>query len=86
MGEFIFLKRKRNLMFFFILLMVSTSVVTHRCCVQDWEHRHEDDRLLIERILVLVRNVLHIPPNPAAEQRTDDDASVHDQVLWLVCD
>ena len=40
----------------------------------------EDDRLMIERILILVRNVLHIPANPAAEKRTDDDASVHDQV------
>ncbi|KAH3702507.1 hypothetical protein DPMN_077531 [Dreissena polymorpha] len=48
----------------------------------DWEYRHEEHRLLIERLLILIRNVLHIPPNPDAEQRTDDDASVHDQVLW----
>ncbi|XP_052803681.1 protein timeless homolog isoform X2 [Mya arenaria] len=50
----------------------------------DWEHRHEEHRLLIERVLILIRNVLHIPPNPDAEQRTDDDASVHDQVLWAM--
>ncbi|XP_037090858.1 protein timeless homolog [Pollicipes pollicipes] len=49
---------------------------------KDWEHRMEDDRLMIERVLILVRNVLNIPANPAAEKRTDDDASVHDQVLW----
>ncbi|KAI0224465.1 hypothetical protein LSAT2_024533 [Lamellibrachia satsuma] len=48
----------------------------------DWEHRQEEDRLLIERILVLIRNILHIPPNPVKEKRTDDDASIHDQVLW----
>ncbi|KAH3747342.1 hypothetical protein DPMN_181767 [Dreissena polymorpha] len=48
-----------------------------------WEHRYEEHRLLIERLLILIRNVLHIPPNPDSEQRTDDDASFHDQVLWL---
>ncbi|KAK2177430.1 hypothetical protein NP493_598g01011 [Ridgeia piscesae] len=48
----------------------------------DWEHRQEEDRLLMERILVLTRNILHVPPNPAKEKRTDDDASIHDQVLW----
>ncbi|KAL8620146.1 hypothetical protein ACOMHN_048090 [Nucella lapillus] len=50
----------------------------------DWEHRHEEDRLMLERLLVLVRNVLHIPPDPASEQRTDDDASLHDQILWAI--
>ncbi|KAF0292415.1 Protein timeless [Amphibalanus amphitrite] len=51
---------------------------------KDWDSRMEDDRLMIERVLILVRNVLHIPVNPAAEKRTDDDASVHDQVLWAM--
>ncbi|XP_025082502.1 protein timeless homolog isoform X2 [Pomacea canaliculata] len=50
----------------------------------DWEHRHEEDKLLLERLIVLVRNVVHIPPDPASEQRTDDDASLHDQVLWAM--
>ncbi|KAL4229318.1 hypothetical protein ACF0H5_012360 [Mactra antiquata] len=50
----------------------------------DWEHRHEEHRLLIERLLILIRNILHIPPNPDVEMRTDDDASVHDQVLWVM--
>ncbi|KAL5009791.1 hypothetical protein ScPMuIL_012096 [Solemya velum] len=50
----------------------------------DWEHRHEEDRLLIERLLILIRNVLHVPPNMAKEQRTDDDASTHDQLLWTM--
>ncbi|XP_022340668.2 protein timeless homolog [Crassostrea virginica] len=50
----------------------------------DWEHRHEEDRLLIERMLILIRNVLHVPPNTDREQRTDDDASIHDQVIWAI--
>jgi Timeless protein len=41
----------------------------------------EDDRLIIERILILIRNILDIPPNPDDEKRTDDDASIHDQVI-----
>ncbi|XP_029654177.1 protein timeless homolog [Octopus sinensis] len=48
----------------------------------DWEHRHEEDRVLIERLLILVRNVLHVQPDANEEKRTDDDASIHDQVLW----
>ena len=35
---------------------------------QDWEQRQEEDTLLIERILLLVRNVLHVPPDPTEEQ------------------
>ncbi|XP_048237661.1 protein timeless homolog isoform X2 [Haliotis rufescens] len=50
----------------------------------DWESRHEEDRLLLERLLILIRNILHVPPNPDLEQRTDDDASLHDQVLWVI--
>ncbi|XP_050692209.1 protein timeless homolog [Eriocheir sinensis] len=47
------------------------------------EDRDEDQRLLLERILVLVRNVLSAPAS-ADEGRTDDDASTHDQVLWAM--
>uniref|UniRef100_A0AAQ6ALW6 Timeless circadian clock n=1 Tax=Amphiprion ocellaris TaxID=80972 RepID=A0AAQ6ALW6_AMPOC len=50
----------------------------------DWEQRQEEDNLLIERILLLVRNVLHIPANPNEEKKVDDDASVHDRVLWAL--
>ncbi|XP_066299874.1 protein timeless homolog isoform X1 [Branchiostoma lanceolatum] len=50
----------------------------------DWESRQEEDSLLIERILLLVRNILHVPADPEEEKRTDDDASVHDQVLWAI--
>ena len=44
------------------------------------EDRSEDDALTIERILVLVRNVLQVPRDVRSEKRTDDDATVHDQV------
>ncbi|NXN07508.1 TIM protein, partial [Indicator maculatus] len=51
---------------------------------QDWEQRQEEDTLLIERILLLVRNVLHVPPDPTEEQAVDGDASLHDRVLWAL--
>lgn len=35
---------------------------------QDWEQRQEEDTLLIERILLLVRNVLHVPADPCEEK------------------
>ncbi|XP_073971907.1 circadian regulator timeout isoform X3 [Rhodnius prolixus] len=44
--------------------------------------RDEDDNRTIERILILVRNVLHVPTNAVNEWRPDNDASVHDQVIW----
>lgn len=50
----------------------------------DWEERTEEHNLLIERILLLVRNVLHIPPDPYEEKNVDDDASVHDKLLWAL--
>ncbi|XP_033927438.1 protein timeless homolog isoform X1 [Melopsittacus undulatus] len=50
----------------------------------DWEQRQEEDTLLIERILLLVRNVLHVPLDPTEEQRVDGDATVHDRVLWAL--
>lgn len=50
----------------------------------DWEQRQEEDNLLIERILLLVRNVLHVPADPYEEKNVDDDASVHDKLLWAL--
>ncbi|XP_023563143.1 protein timeless homolog isoform X2 [Octodon degus] len=49
-----------------------------------WEERQEEDNLLIERILLLVRNILHVPADLDQEKSIDDDASVHDQLLWAV--
>ena len=45
------------------------------------EDRTQTDLDLFERLLLLLRNVLHVPASPSEEQRTDDDASLHDQVL-----
>ncbi|XP_006741087.1 protein timeless homolog [Leptonychotes weddellii] len=49
-----------------------------------WEERQEEDNLLIERILLLVRNILHVPTDLDQEKRIDNDASVHDQLLWAI--
>ncbi|KAM4882847.1 protein timeless homolog isoform 1-T2 [Thomomys bottae] len=49
-----------------------------------WEERQEEDNMLIERILLLVRNILHVPADLDQEKRIDDDASVHDRLLWAV--
>lgn len=49
-----------------------------------WEERQEEDNLLIERILLLVRNILHVPADLDQEKSIDDDASVHDQLLWAI--
>ena len=50
----------------------------------DSAERAEDDTLVIERILILVRNVLQVPRDSGSERRTDDDVSLHDQVLWVL--
>lgn len=46
--------------------------------------RSEEQTLVLERILVLVRNVLQVPANPQNEKRVDNDISVHDQILWAL--
>jgi len=51
---------------------------------KDWDERFEDDKLIIERILILVRNILQVPTNIRAEKRTEGDASLHDQILWVL--
>ncbi|KAG1649884.1 Protein timeless [Nymphon striatum] len=48
------------------------------------ESRQEEDQLVVERILMLIRNVLYVSVNPDVEMRTDDDATIHDQVLWAL--
>ncbi|XP_054279540.1 protein timeless homolog [Macrosteles quadrilineatus] len=49
-----------------------------------YEDRDEDHTKTIERILILVRNVLEVPVDEAAENRPDNDANIHDQVLWCM--
>ena len=37
-------------------------------CQKDWDHRDDDDIIIIERILLLIRNVLHVSPDPQEEK------------------
>ncbi|KAG7308218.1 hypothetical protein JYU34_006890, partial [Plutella xylostella] len=50
----------------------------------DFNERDEDTGLIIERILILIRNVLHVPAELDRERRPDNDASVHDKVIWAL--
>nr|AUI80375.1 timeless 2 [Euphausia superba] len=51
---------------------------------RDADTRQEEDGMIIERILIMIRNILSVPASPDEEKRTDDDASLHDQVLWAL--
>merc|ERR1719391_210434 len=51
---------------------------------KDWEERLEDDKLVLERILILIRNILQVPSDVHHEGRTEGDATVHDQILWAL--
>lgn len=46
---------------------------------QDPHERGDENSLIIERILILIRNILYVPAD-SMERRPDNDASVHDQV------
>uniref|UniRef100_A0AAG5CUZ1 Timeless N-terminal domain-containing protein n=1 Tax=Anopheles atroparvus TaxID=41427 RepID=A0AAG5CUZ1_ANOAO len=50
----------------------------------DWAVRSEADGLIVERILILIRNVLQVPANVEKEKRMDNDASLHDCLLWAL--
>ncbi|KAL0125370.1 hypothetical protein PUN28_004481 [Cardiocondyla obscurior] len=43
--------------------------------------RGEENELIIERILVFIRNVLQVPPNDN-NKRVDNDATIHDELLF----
>ncbi|XP_071991124.1 protein timeless homolog [Engystomops pustulosus] len=65
-------------------LFVVLSEKLYDLLQMDWEQREEEHNLLIERILLLVRNILHVPADPDEEKNVDDDASIHDKVLWAI--
>jgi hypothetical protein len=54
---------------------------------KDWDERLEDDKLILERILILVRNVLQVPTNVRAEQRADGERqnpeSIHEYSIVI---
>ncbi|XP_066907023.1 protein timeless homolog [Halyomorpha halys] len=63
------------------------AVLTERLSAllgKELESRDDDDQRNIERILILVRNVLHVPANASSDWRPDNDASLHDQVIWAL--
>lgn len=47
---------------------VSVCTIFFSLFAQDWENRQEEDNLLIERILLLVRNILHVPADLEQEK------------------
>lgn len=51
---------------------------------KEFNERSEDDGMVIERILILVRNILQVPRDSMGERRTDGEASLHDQILWVL--
>ncbi|XP_018327682.1 protein timeless homolog [Agrilus planipennis] len=50
----------------------------------DIAERGDENSLIIERILILIRNVLYIPSDLDRIRRPDNDANVHDQVIWAL--
>ncbi|GBN56120.1 Protein timeless [Araneus ventricosus] len=44
--------------------------------------RSEEDNLFIERILIVIRNILHVPSDDLASFQTDDNLSPQDKILW----
>lgn len=50
----------------------------------EYAERGDENGLVIERILILVRNILYVPSDPDTEKRPDHDANLHDQVLWAL--
>lgn len=51
--------------------------------MKDVMERDEDTGLIIERILILIRNVLQVPADLDKERRPENDASIHDQVKLI---
>ncbi|KAK2582183.1 hypothetical protein KPH14_004539 [Odynerus spinipes] len=49
----------------------------------DPTERGEENEMIIERILALIKNILQVPPDEN-EKRTDSDATVHDQILFAL--
>ncbi|CAK9795773.1 Protein timeless homolog [Anthophora quadrimaculata] len=50
---------------------------------EDNIERGEEKEMILERILVFIRNVLQIPPDEN-EKRVDNDVTIHDEVLFAL--
>src|SRR5207244_2096568 len=60
------------------------SLLIYRYFLHNIQTIRENQTLTAERILILIRNVLQVPADPAEELRNDDDISVHDKVCVCV--
>lgn len=49
--------------------------------MQEYHEKGEEKVLSTVRLLILVRNILHVPADNDAECRPDNDANLHDQVI-----
>ena len=68
-----------NIFLFLLSLMFNLIYIVINILLQEFTERGDENSLIIERILILIRNILYIPADPM-EKRPDNDASVHDQV------
>ncbi|VVC29572.1 Hypothetical protein CINCED_3A024542 [Cinara cedri] len=50
----------------------------------EYHEKGEEKVLSTVRLLILVRNILHVPADNDAECRPDNDANLHDQVIWAM--
>lgn len=44
------------------------GTVLAELCQKEWHDRDDDDIIIIERILLLIRNILHITSDPVKEK------------------
>ena len=49
-----------------------------------WEDRKPEQSLLVERCLVLLRNLLHTPATTEDFRKTNQELSSQDSLIWLV--
>uniref|UniRef100_A0A914X550 Timeless N-terminal domain-containing protein n=1 Tax=Plectus sambesii TaxID=2011161 RepID=A0A914X550_9BILA len=52
----------------------------------EWENRQEEERLVVERILTLLRYIFAIPNTEQDRQRTATDVNSQDQLIWALLD
>ena len=48
----------------------------------EWELRRPEDGMMVERILLLVRNLLHTPPTSDDFKKPSEELTTHDKLLW----
>lgn len=46
--------------------------------------RSEEEGLILERILIVIRNILHVPTHELTSFQTDNDMSLQDKIIWKI--